>query len=150
MNVDGHYSKLILFKAWKFWIHETSAHYELCRKTFTVSTMSHLSSKKHSNAAGQSSRGRMQLTSYYGKTMEQLWNFFSGDLYEPWMKMSLPCLTAMATVPSQTPWSLVAEITDVVFPIFNHAVRLTIVCCLFLPLPHFPSSFPIVLLFTSV
>ena len=59
--------------------------------------MSHMSSKKHSNAAGQSSRGssskgRMQLTSYlwekklecYGKTMEKLWNFFSGDLYEPY------------------------------------------------------------------
>ena len=49
------------------------------------------------NAAGQSSRGsaskgQMQLTSYlwkklecYGKTMEKLWNFFSGDLYEPWV-----------------------------------------------------------------
>ena len=54
-----------------------------------------MSSKKHSNAAAQSSRGsaskgQMQLTSYlwkksecYGKTMEKLWDFFSGDLYEP-------------------------------------------------------------------
>ena len=54
-----------------------------------------MSLKKHSNAAAQSSRGsaskgQMQLTSYlwkklewYGKTMEKLWNFFSGNLYEP-------------------------------------------------------------------
>ena len=51
------------------------------RTLFTVSTMSHMLSKKHSNAAGQSSRGssskgRMQLTSYlwknYGKAMEFL------------------------------------------------------------------------------
>ena len=85
MNVDGHYSKLRLFKAWKFWIFETSAQYKLCRKTFTVSTMSHMSSKKHSNAAGQSSRGssckgRMQLTSYLWKknwnAMEKLWKSY--------------------------------------------------------------------------
>ena len=58
----------------------------LCLKTFTLSTMSHISSKKHSKAAGQSSRGSaskgwMQLTSYqwkkiqlecYGKAMEFL------------------------------------------------------------------------------
>ena len=25
----------------------------------------------------------------YGKTMEKLWNFFSGDLYEPWIKSFL-------------------------------------------------------------
>ena len=78
MNVGGHYSELRLFKAWKFWIHETSAQYKLCRKTFTVSTMSHMSSKKHSNAAGQSSRGssskgRMQLTSYLWKKIGMLW-----------------------------------------------------------------------------
>ena len=85
MNVDGDYSKLRLFKAWKFWIHETSAQYKLCRKTFTASTMSHISSKKHSNAAGQSSRGgsskgQMQLISYVWKknwnAMEKLWKSY--------------------------------------------------------------------------
>ena len=49
-----------------------------CRKTLTVSTMSHMSSKKHSNAAGQSSRGssnkgQMQLTSYLWKKIGMLW-----------------------------------------------------------------------------
>ena len=78
MNVDGHYSELRLFKAWKFWIHETSAQYKLCRKTFTVSTMSHMSSKKHANSAGHTSRGssskgRMQLTSYLWKKIGLLW-----------------------------------------------------------------------------
>ena len=56
-----------------------------------------MSSKKHSNAAGQSSRGsaskgQMRLTSYLWKknwnAMEKLWNFFSGDLYEPWYQVS--------------------------------------------------------------
>ena len=61
----------------------------------TSALKSRMSSKKHSNAAAQSSRGsaskrRMQLTLYlwkklecYGKTMEKLWNFFYGNLYEP-------------------------------------------------------------------
>ena len=45
---------------------------------YRVSTMSHMSSKKHSNAAGQSSRGssnkgRMQLTSYLWKKIGMLW-----------------------------------------------------------------------------
>ena len=49
-----------------------------CRKTLTISIMSHMSSKKHSNAAGQSSRGssnkgRMQLTSYLWKKIGMLW-----------------------------------------------------------------------------
>ena len=57
-----------------------------------------MSSKKHSNAAGQSSRGsaskgRMQLTSYLWKknwnAVEKLWNFFSGDLYEPCTSIKL-------------------------------------------------------------
>ena len=54
-----------------------------------------MSSKKHSNATAQSSRGsasiskgQMQLTLYLdGKNwnaMDKLWNFFSGVLYEPW------------------------------------------------------------------
>ena len=61
----------------------------------TSALKSSMSSKKHSNAAAQSSRGsaskgQMQLTSYLwkklecnGKTVEKLWNFFSWDLYEP-------------------------------------------------------------------
>ena len=85
MNVDGHYSELRLFKAWKFWIRETSAQYKLCRKTFTVSTMSHMSSKKHSNADSQSSRGssskrRMQLTSYLWKKIGMLWKNYGKDM----------------------------------------------------------------------
>ena len=65
----------------------------------TGALKSHMSSKKHSNGAGQLSRGsackrRMHLTSYlwkkmecYGKTMEKLWDSFSGNLYEPCLKL---------------------------------------------------------------
>ena len=65
-------------KASYFWIHETSAQYKLCRNTFTPSIMSHMSSKKPSNTAGQSSRGsasegRLQLTSYLWKKIGMLW-----------------------------------------------------------------------------
>ena len=63
---------------------DLSAQYKLCRKTSILSTMctgalkSHMSSKKHSNGAGQSSRGsaskrRMHLTSYLWKKIRMLW-----------------------------------------------------------------------------
>ena len=74
-------------KALSFWIHETSAQYKLCRKTFTLSTMSHMSSKKHSNAASQSSRGsaskgQMQLTSYLWKKIGMLWKSYGISFLE--------------------------------------------------------------------
>ena len=102
MNVDEYYSGLSYLKLDSSRLIRLllSASFAVRHQLYPQWTLvlweSHMSLKKHSNAAAQSSRGsaskgQMQLTSYlwkklecYGKTMEKLWNFFSGNLYEPW------------------------------------------------------------------
>ena len=65
----------------------------------------------------------------------------------------MPCFKVLVIMFFQTPHNRVfpnssilgMEITDIAFSMSIHAARLSIVCSLCLPLPHLPSSFPVLI-----